>query len=212
MRWWSIRQPGPVEAFTLQGKIAAAVGDAGAAAIEALFLSPDQHDDVAGDAALFGEALAMHTLRRSRAGRPIMDLQDRGDVLGAQDRLWAVLAFAGKRAGGKGGMDVATLLGTIDRDREGNERWTSPSLLIRLLLASELQFDGEAETGPRPTAVDLAKLGPRDGDQKAAGELRQAVVERSAAAFARALDVVLASPDELALLAAWAVLHLYRPF
>jgi hypothetical protein len=55
-------------------------------------------------------------------------------------------------------------------------------------------------------------LGPRDGDQKAAGELRQAVVERSAAAFARALDAVLASPDELALLAAWAVLHLYRPF
>jgi hypothetical protein len=38
------------------------------------------------------------------------------------------------------------------------------------------------------------------------------MLSQARAEFVRALDEVLVSPDELALLSAWAVLHLFRPF
>lgn len=206
IRWWRIRQPPPSVAFALQGQVAAALGEAAGFALEALFLSPDQHEDAAAETGLLGDALAMRTVRRSRASQPVAAL---GEAREATPRLWAVLRAAAARS--RGGMNALLLLGMPEREK-GGYRWAQPSLLHALLMYSELQFDGEGK-GPRPVPVDLGNL-ERDAapEVRQAGALRQAVVDGSLAAFVRALDDLLISPDEMGLLCTWAVLHLYRPF
>lgn len=210
-RWWWIRQPPPSVAFALQGKVAAALGEAGLFAVDALFASPDQSEDYSAERALLGDALAARTLRRSRAGQPIAALTG-DDVREGQARLWAVLQAAVRRAGG--GLDALLLLGEPERERgQAGYRWAKPSLLHALLMYSELQFDGELPEGPRGTPVDKSKLPPQPPAEMAlAGDLREAVVEGSLSAFSRALDALLLGPDEMALLSTWAVLHLLRPF
>src|SRR5574338_548592 len=208
-RWWRIRQPPPLVAFALQGQVAAALGAAGAFAVEALFADPDQAEDFEGERELLGEALALRTLRRSRAGQPIAAL---GEAREAAPRLWAVLRAAAARAGG--GLDALLLLGSPERvkDSPSTYRWGRPSLLQHLLLYSELQFDGEGK-GPRPAPVDPARITPKDPlESQQAVALRQAVLDGSPTAFAKALDAMLVGPDEAALLSTWAVLHLIRPF
>lgn len=208
-RWWWIRQPPPSVAFALQGKIGAALGEAGMFAVDALFVDPDQADDFEAESALLGDALAARTLRRSRAGQPIAAM---GPAREAQARLWAVLGAAAQRAGK--GVDALLLLGEPGREQgQPGYRWQRPSLLHALLMYSELQFDGEDERGPRSTPVDLGRLDERStAEARQAGALRQAVVDGSLSGFVRALDDLLVGPDELALLSAWAVLHLLRPF
>lgn len=210
-RWWRIVQPPPSVAFALQGRVAAALGEAGLFAVDALFASPDQADDYEGERALLGDALAARTLRRSRAGQPVAAMTG-ADVREGQARLWAVLQAASRRA--SGGLDALLLLGEPERERgQAGYRWARPSLLHALLMYSELQFDGENDRGPRPAPVDKSKLGAQpSAEMSLAADLREAVVEGSLSAFSRALDAVLSGPDEMALLSTWAVLHLLRPF
>ncbi len=208
LRWWKIVQPPPSVAFALQGRIAAALGEAGLFAVDALFASPDQAGDHVAETTLLGDALAARTLRRSRAGLPVAAL---GEMREAQARLWAVLSAASRRA--TGGMDSLLLLGEPEREKgQFGYRWRAPSLLHALLMYSDLQMDGEG-VGPRSTPVDRSKVDERTPlEARLAGDLRQAVVEGSLSAFSRALDACLAGPDEMALLCTWAVLHLLRPF
>lgn len=208
-RHWSIRQPPPSVAFALQGRVAAALGEAGLFAVDALFASPDQAEDHEAETLLLGDALAARTLRRSRAGQPVAAM---GEAREAQARLWAVLSVATRRA--RGGLDALLLLGEPERERgQAGYRWARPSLLHALLMYSELQFDGEDQRGYRPTPVDRSKLDERaPAEVRLAGDLREAVVEGSLSGFSRALDSMLHGPDEMALLSTWAVLHLLRPF
>jgi hypothetical protein len=210
-RWWKVVQPPPSVAFALQGRVAAALGEAGLFAVDALFASPDQAEDLEAETALLGDALAARTLRRSRAGAPIAALAA-DDVRNGQARLWAVLSAATRRA--RGGMDSLLLLGEPERERgQAGYRWRAPSLLHALLMYSELQFDGEDPRGPRQVPVDRSKLDERaPPETRLAGDLREAVVDGSLSAFSRALDAMLCGPDEMALLSTWAVLHLLRPF
>ncbi|HEY8377542.1 MAG TPA: hypothetical protein VIK91_13700 [Nannocystis sp.] len=209
-RWWRIRQPPPVVAFSLQARIAAALGEVGGFAVEALFTDPDQAEDLHALDGLVGEALALRVLRRSRAGMPIAAMGE--DMREATARLWAVLRAASTRA--RGGLDALLLVGAAEREAKApGYRWGQPSLLHALLMFSELQFDGEDPKGPRTVPVDLAKLGDKEpAEVRLAGQLRQNVIDGSLTAFVRTLDDLLASPDELALLSTWAVLHLFRPF
>ena len=210
VRWWWIRQPVPSVAFELQGRIAACLGAAGEHAVRALFADEDQAVDLAGDVATVGEPLAMRTLRRARSGRGIAEPWPNADLAECTSRLWAVLRLAAERGGPT--VNALALLGQAERLPGGpGHRWASPSLLHRLLLFSGLRYDGE---GPQP--LGPLPEGPPPGDAPAdvvlrAG-LRDAVAEGSTGRFMDALDSLLASPDELALLSAWAVLHLWRPF
>lgn len=209
VRWWRIRQPPPVEAFALQARLAAALGEVGGFAVEALFADPDQAEDLTAMQGLLGEALALRVLRRSRAGLSIAAM---GEMREATARLWAVMRSASSRA--RGGLDALLLAGSPERELRGvGYRWGQPSLLHALLLFSELQFDGENPIGPRTVPVDLSKLGDKDApDVRLAGQLRQHVIEGALSPFVRTLDEILVSPDEMALLCTWAVLHLFRPF
>lgn len=118
------------------------------------------------------------------------------------------------RVGGqvRRGLDAVGLLGEPERVRGRQEvRWARSGLLYHLLLHSGLRYDGE---GPRrslrrPTARRRTTRPPTCAP---ASPSRDAVAEGSVGAFTAALDDVLASPDELALLCTWAVVHLWRPF
>lgn len=210
-RWWRIVQPPPSVAFALQGRVAAALGEAGLFAVDALFANPDQHEDHAAEVTLLGDALAARTLRRSRAGQPVAAMTA-GDAHAGQERLWAVLRAAARRA--RGGMDALLLLGEPERERgTSGYRWRAPSLLHALLMYSQLQMDGEDPKGPRSVPMDWEKLDERSpAEARLAGDVRRAVVEGSLTSFSRALDACLVGPDEMALLSTWAVLHLLRPF
>jgi hypothetical protein len=210
-RWWSITQPPPTVAFALQGRLASALGAAGSFAVDALFASPEQAEDFDAERELLGDALAMRTIRRSRAGESIAALTA-DDVRRGQARLWAVLRAAAARAGG--GLDALLLVGEPGREAgQPAYRWQRPSLLHALLMYSSLQFDGEGD-GPRTVPVDHEKLDERTAtpEVKLAGKLRSAVVDGSLSRFVGALDDMLCSPDELWLLSTWAALHLIRPF
>ncbi len=228
VRWWWICQPPPSVAFALQGRVAAAVGDAAGAFLQAFFADPDQAEDFEAERRLLGEELALRTLRRARAGKALFAHGD-GDAAGCTDRLWAVLRFA--QAKSVGSLDAITLLGEPERTPKRMEhRWTSPSLLHRVLLASMLRFDGEGDK-PREALADgppRAPEPPARGDKAGAlayvearrryeedvgrAAMRDATIDGSLSAFVTAFDQGACSPDEVALLSAWAVLHLWRPF
>lgn len=201
-----MQQPAPTEAFALQARVAAALGDAAGWVLQMLLTDDDQDADVAADSALVGEALALRTLRRARAGQALVG---DGQVAEAATRLWAVLRVSAARAGG--GLDALTLLGEPERGKAGRVAWTRPSLLYRLLLASGLRFDGE---GQSPLAACAEGPAPPDAspEYKARVALRDAVADGSYTSFVAALDMAVCSPDELALLCAWTVLVLMRPF
>lgn len=210
VRWWWIVQPPPSVAFNLQGRIAAALGAAGEYAIRGLFVADEQAEDLERDTATVGEDLALRTLRRSRAGKGIAETQDSDGFTGCTARLWAVLRASAVKSGG--GLDAVGLLGEPERVRGRQEvRWARSGLLYHLLLHSGLRYDGE---GPAPLPPTPDGPPPRDApaDLRARVALRDAVAEGSVGAFTAALDDVLTSPDELALLCTWAVVHLWRPF
>lgn len=205
-RWWWICQPPPSVAFSLQVKVSAALGGAAGFALDAFFAHPDQVEDYEADRQTVGEALAMRTLRRARSGRALFD---GGDMVPCTDRLWAVLRVATARGGPS--LDALLLAGEAERVKgEAGYRWPRASLLHRLLLDSGLRFDGE---GPAPLASLPERLPPdAAADVKRRAALRDAVASGSVGDFVKALDEVLVGPDELALLSAWALLHLLRPF
>lgn len=205
-RWWWICQPPPSVAFSLQVKVAAALGGAAGFALDAFFAHPDQIEDYEADRQTVGEALAMRTLRRARSG---MALADGADLRQCADRLWAVLRVATARGGPS--LDALLLAGEAERVRgEAAYRWPRASLLHRLLLDSGLRYDGE---GPSPLGPVPGVLPPdAAADVKRRAALRDAVASGSIGDFVKALDEVLVGPDELALLSAWALLHLLRPF
>jgi hypothetical protein len=225
VRWWWIRQPPPSVAFALQARIAAAVGDAAQHALAAFFTDDEQEADFKAERDTLGEALALRTLRRARAGKALFGAED---PVSCSDRLWAVLRFAQAKSGGT--MDALTLMGEPERaPRSPEYKWPRASLLHRVLLASELRFDGEGDQprGPLPAGPLVAPEPPTGGrgaqvayvdahrlymEDTGRAALRDAVSEGSVTAFVSALDAVACSPDEVALLCAWAVLHLWRPF
>lgn len=213
-------------AFALRGPLVAAFGDVATHVLEALFADESQAADFAAEKDLLGEALALQTLRRARAGKALFQA---GDMVSCTERLWAVLRFAATKSGGR--LDAVTLHGVPERvPRTGEYRWQRPSLLHALLLASGLRFEGEGVDGDQPRQMPAAKPTPpasslATGDPVAYAAafrvyeedtlrvaLAEAVAEGSVTSFVKALDDVLASPDELELLSAWAVLHLWRPF
>ena len=232
-RHWWIMQPPPTVALALQLKVAAACGDAARWVLEAFFTSPEQAEDFAAERDTMGEALALQTLRRARAGQALFSGED---GIFCTSRLWAVLRMAQARSGGT--MDALTLLGEPERVPKSQDyRWTRPSLLHRVLLASGLRFDGEVgeheppagalPDGPlRPPPAMPAGASAKDPGafeaywvevrrHKVDGQrlaLRDAVADGSITAFVAALDGAVCSPDELALLSVWACLHLWRPF
>lgn len=210
-------------AFELQGKIAAAVGDMSRFVLAEFFADADQAADFEAEKVTSSEATALQTIRRARAGKALFVPED---PVTCADRLWAVLGLAAARSGGT--MDALALLGEPEpapRGGRGGWAWPRPSILHRLLLASGLRFDGEADQplsllpdgpvqAPAPGGDPLAYADEsrRYEVNKQRAALRDAVTDRSVTAFVRALDDVLCSPDEAALLSAWAVLHLWRPF
>lgn len=214
-------QPRPLEAFELQGHIAAAIGDSARFILAEFFADPDQAADFEAERVLLSEAKALQTIRNARAGRGLFISED---PVPCTDRLWSVLHLATARSGGR--LDALRLLGESTPGRGGGPAvWGRPSLLHRLLLASGLRFDGEGDQplGPLPDGpiapptpgqdpVAYAEAFRMYEMNKRRAALRDAVAEGSLTAFTRALDDLLISPDEAALLCAWAVLHLWRPF
>ena len=200
-------QPRPSIAFALQGRIAAALGPAMDAAMQLAFVADDEGSLARmADTEALGEGLALQTFRNARSGRMLVtDGGQRLDEAGL--RLWAVLMFVSQRSGVR--LDAALLLGEHERvaGKEGTTtRWTRTSLLHRLLMDSSLAFGGE---GPAPKSGSW--LAPTEPDSPGK-RLAQASAGADVGAFVNALDDVLVSADELALLSAWAVYTLWRPF
>ena len=210
-RWWYIEQPRPSVAFALQVKVATALGGAAGFFLDAFAVHPDDAEDYQAAKATVGDALALATLRRARAGKALWDAEE---AVPCSARLWAVIHAAAKRSADGARLDALLLAGDTERERGGAAdayRWTKPSLLHQLLLASGLRFEGEGDApkSARPPGV-LGEQVPEEVKRRAA--LRDAVALGGVGEFLRALDDILVSPDEMALLSAWAVLHLWRPF
>lgn len=212
-RWWSVRQPSPLVAFSLQARVAAALGPGADLVVRALLaVDREGEEAVAADRVTVGEARALEAFRRARSGRCVVDQGEPAEE--AAGRLWAVVALSVARCGQR--MDAALLAGEAERQPPqpgpggepagGGVRWTRPSLLHRLLLDSELRFGGE---GAQPRRGSWLVEGEPDSPGR---RLAVAVAGGNAAAFSAALDGVLVSADEVALLSALAVLTLWRPF
>lgn len=217
LRWWWLRQPPPTVAFALQSRLSAALGPASDAAVRLAFrlLDPGAEEDLEAAAGAAGEALALRAWRRARAGLAISDGRGGEDMAEAGERLRAVLAFVASHVGPGGALDATGLVGEFEREKPAggvvggsgtSHRWARHGLLHVLLHESRCVWQGEGEAprkGSWATEAEPDSPGRR---------LALAAAGHSLGAYAAALDAVLASPEELALLAAWAALHLYRPF
>lgn len=211
-RWWGIVQPPPSVAFALQASIADALGGAADQAVRLLLRIVDPETEAAVDAAerTLGEAAALEVFRNARAGhglsRPVefTDGTTRpATIADATERLRAVLAFAGMNLGVR--LNSARLVGAPERDRDNMAfRWREPALLHQLLMYSGVRFGG---TGERPNY----SAGEKD-TRHPGTPLYLAMNTGNVDKFMRALDDLLVSADELALLSALAVVHLWRPF
>ena len=202
-RWWRIRQPPPSVAFTLRGRISSCLGGTMDWAVRNFLAvtDPQAEADLVADGMTVGEALALRTFYRARTGRAVVDAGE--DVSEAAARLLAVASAVSAHAGVD--LNAALLLGEHERERDNMAfRWAKPSLLHRLLLDSSLTYGGDGERPRYPSG--------RPGEQHAGAGLWKAVEGGSVGEFVRCLDQVVAGPDELTLLCAWALLHLWRPF
>lgn len=223
-RWWWIRQPPPTVAFALQARLSAALGPASDAAVHLALrlLDPVAEEDLEASVGATGEALALRAWRRARAGQGVSDGRGGEDIVAAGDRLRAVLAFVASHVGLGGALDAAGLVGEFEREKvggaggqgvsggaggnaPGSHRWTRHGLLHVLLHESKCRWQGDGEA-PRKGSWAT------DADDSPGRRLAMAAEGHALGTYAAALDAVLVSPEELALLSAWAALHLYRPF
>lgn len=212
-RWWAISQPPPSVAFALQASIADALGGAADVAIRLLLraVDPETEEAVEATEKTIGESAALAVFRNARSGRALVpedvelvDGQRRDAHLGdATDRLRAVLTFVGGNLGVR--LSAARLVGVPERDRDNLAfRWKEPALLHQLLMYSGLRFGGGGQRAHWSAGKDDVKHpGAALFDAMNTGNVNR---------FMTALDEVVASADELALLCAWAVVHLWRPF
>jgi hypothetical protein len=226
LRWWWLRQPPPTVAFALQARLSAALGPAGDAAVRLVFrlLDPVAEEDLEAGAEAQGDALALRAWRRARAGLAISDGRGGEAMQEAGDRLRAVLGFVASHVGPGGALDAAGLVGEFEREKPTTapwtgvgggagmgasgptHRWTRHGLLHVLLHESKCRWQGDGDA-PRK-----GSWAAQDEPESPGRRLALAAEGHSIGAYAAALDAVLVSPEELALLAAWAALHLYRPF
>ncbi len=206
-RWWRITQPVPSVAFSLRGRIGAAMGPLVDVAVREFVrvVDPDGEADVASDAASVGEARALQVFRRARSGRSVVN----GDLPGhdVAGDLLATAVYIARATGGR--IDGPALLGVHERNtaRDGSSlgfKWPGPSLLHRLLLDSRLTCGGSAKVARWPSGMA--------GEDHPGADLWTAVNEGSVGGFVHALDRLVTGPDELTLLYTWALLHLWRPF
>lgn len=216
-RWWQITQPVPSVAFSLRGRIGAALGPGVADVMMREFsraIDPQAEEDLEADAQTVGDAMALRAFRNARAGRSVTSaaafvttpgrVPKAAEVAGV---LLTVATFIARYTGAR--IDAPLLLGVHERntERDGDSlgfKWTGPSLLHRLLLDSRLTFGGTAEKWRTPSGVK--------GEDHPGADLADAVNRGSVGGFVGALDDLSTGPDELTLLVAWALLHLWRPF
>lgn len=213
-RWWEIRQPSPSIAFALLGKFQAALGPRMGDAIHKLLRAsaamteetddsgePSEVQDFAVTEQTMGEAVALAAWRNARSGKALM--AEGEELQSAGDRLRIILGWITRSTG----VDLQSieLYGDFERlQNHKNHKWTRGSLLHRLLLASEISFLGD---GPKPVAPSGAEKSEHLGDP-----LFRAVQSGSISQFVQALDELLISHEELALLCTWSLIHLVRPF
>lgn len=214
-RWWSIRQPVPSVAFSLQGRLLSALGPgivetihrllaASGAAVDPLTDdggNPSHLLDAESTRKTLGDAHALQVLRRARAGRCLVDEGEPLHLAGS--RLRTLLGFIAPRTGAD--LQAPLLLGESKRLKDNREHgWEKPALIHQLLLSSELTFLGSAEMGWEPSGLE--------DDISPGKDLYQAMNHGSVTGFISALDQILLSAEEMMLLAVWAGIHLFRPF
>jgi hypothetical protein len=214
-RWWRIVQPPPSVAFSLRGRIGAALGPLVDVAMREFSraVDPQAEEDLESDVQTMGDAMALRAFRNARCGRPIASAAalvgqgveaKAGDVAGV---LTVVATFVARHTGSR--IDAPVLLGVHERNTANDPdalgfKWPGPSLLHRLLLDSRLQFGGSGEKWRTPSGIA--------GENHPGAALADAVNRGSVGGFVAALDDLVAGPDELTLLYTWALLHLWRPF
>jgi len=214
-RWWRIVQPPPSVAFSLRGRIGAAMGPLVDVAMREFSraVDPQAEADLEADAQTLGDAAALRAFRNARCGRSVTSAEalvapgvtaSAADVAGV---LTVVATFVARHTGSQ--IDAPVLLGVHERNTANDPdalgfRWPGPSLLHRLLLDSRLQHGGTAERWR--TASGNA------GEDHPGAALQEAVNRGSVGGFVAALDDLVTGPDELTLLYTWALLHLWRPF
>ena len=104
-------------------------------------------------------------------------------------------------------VSYVAVVGVINTANDGDSlgfRWPGPSLLHRLLLDSRLSYGGSGEKWRTPSGVA--------GEDHPGAALADAVNRGNVGGFINAMDDLVTGPDELTLLVAWALLHLWRPF
>ena len=206
-RWWRVVQPPPSVSFSLRGRIGAAFGPLVDVAMREFsrVTDPDAEEALAADVATLGETAALRAFRRARSGEAIADGGRPADEVATT--LLAVATYVARATGGR--IDGPLLLGTHERCTADDPdalgfRWPGPSLLHRLLLDSHLTYGGSGEKFRAPSG--------RAGEEHPGARLFDAVNRGSVGGFVGALDDLVTGPDELTLLVAWALLHLWRPF
>lgn len=207
-RWWRITQPPPSVAFSLRGRIGAAMGSLVDVAVRefARAVDPQGELDLESDVASVGEARALQAFRRARSGRSVTNGDLPADVVAGD--LLACAIYVAQKTGVH--LDGPALLGVHERNTGRDAasmgfRWPGPSLLHRLLLDSRLTYGGSYEKAARwPSGME--------GEDHDGAPLWKAVNEGSVGSFVNALDNLVTGPDELTLLYVWALLHLWRPF
>lgn len=206
-RWWRVVQPPPSVAFSLRGRIGAAMGNLVDVAVREFSraVDPEAEADLEADVQTVGDARALKTFRNARSGRSVRNGDLPADVVAGD--LTAAAVFVARHTGTR--LDGPTLLGVHERNtgRDGASlgfKWPGPSLLHRLLLDSRLTYGGAGERPYYPSGMK--------GEAHPGAALWEAVSDGSVGAFVNALDGVVTGPDELTLLYTWALLHLWRPF
>lgn len=214
-RWWTIRQPVPSVAFSLQGRLFAALGPGIVETINRLLATSETLVDPLVDSGgngtrlqdaestrlTLGDAEALKVLRRARTGRCLVDEGE--NVALAGSRLRTILGFLTPRTGAN--FQAPLLLGEARRVKDNMEHtWEKPALVHQLLLASELTYGGNGDGHWQPSGLE--------GDESPGCALWHALNHGSVNGFIRSLDEILSGPEELMLLSIWAGIHLFRPF